>query len=201
MFRRQHAVVLGLATLLVSVAAQGCSSDTQATPRVTFDSTISAGSHKTTDCLESGPWFKIGSFGNPGAGTDPATGKPVDPVAPVENGGTYSQGTATVTCSVTPEADGFHVAATANLDGATGGSFRIEGHMTAAGDQSNLDVSIASQGRTYSQKNCTASYTTALQTTAAGRVWATLLCTDATNEQLQRVCKIDGEFRFENCGQ
>jgi hypothetical protein len=202
MFRRHHAVVLGLATVLVPVLTQGCSDDTPANPRVTFDSAIAPGTHSSTECPETGLWFKIGSFGNPAAGQGP-DGKPLDPVRPIDNGGSDQQGTASVTCSVTPEGDGFHIAATATLDNAAdnSGSFRIEGHMTATGDQSNLDVGITKEGRTYTQHDCTAKYTTALQTVAAGRAWAELDCPNAENQSLQRICSVTGEFRFENCAQ
>lgn len=196
----KHLVVVGLATLLLPVLVPACSSDSKANPRVTFESSISPAGHSAADCPETGVWLKIGSFGNPAAGNGP-DGKPLDPVHPVDNGGEDQQGTATVTCSVTPEGDGFHVAATAELSGATGGAFRIEGHMTAQGNQTNLDMSISAQGRTYNQKDCTATYDQQLQTTAGGRVWADFNCPNVENTALQRTCGITGQFRFENCGQ
>lgn len=196
----KRAAFLGLATVLVQVLVPACSSDAAATPRVTFESSIAPGTHSAADCPETGVWLTIGSFGNPAAGNGP-DGKPLDPVRPIDNGGSDQQGTATVTCSVTPEGDGFHVAATAELSGATGGAFRIEGHMTAQGQQTNLDMSISANGRTYSQKDCTADYSQQLQTTASGRVWADFNCPNGEASSLQRTCAITGQFRFENCGQ
>ncbi|HEY8076630.1 MAG TPA: hypothetical protein VIF62_21040, partial [Labilithrix sp.] len=141
-----------VALVLVAPAAIGaCSSDKKATARITFDSSIEAGSHTVTAdpdhaCMDDGTYLQIGSFGNPNAGKNP-DGSPVDPVTPVDDGTSFSQGTASVTCSVTAEGDGFHVSATAALTGATGGEFFIDGHFTASGDQPNIQATFTAQNR------------------------------------------------------
>ncbi len=201
MFRRQHALAAVTVLVLSPVLAGGCSSDKKATPRVTFDSQISPGSHSSTDCPETGTWFQIGSFGNPAAGTNP-DGTPTQPVQPVDDGTAFGQGTASVTCAVTAEGDGFHVSATASLDGATGGAFRIDGHFTATGDQQNIDVSLTAQSRgTYNEKDCVVRYTQPLETVAAGRVWGDLDCPNGEQSSTQRTCHLQAQFRFENCAQ
>jgi hypothetical protein len=203
MFRRQHAlaalIVLGLSPLVVG----GCSSDSKATPRVTLDTQIALGSHTTVDCPDTanGTWFQVGSFGNPAAGTNP-DGTPTQPVVPVDDGGSFGQGTATVTCAVTAEGTGFHVSATVSLSGATGGAFRIDGHFEANGDQGNIDTSMTAQGRgTYNQKDCVVRYAQPGETVAAGRVWGDIDCPNGTQSSTQRICHMQGEFRFENCAQ
>ncbi len=199
--------------LVVPAVIGGCSSDKKATARVTFDSDIQAGSHTVskdpeTACMDDGPFLAIGSFGNPGAGKNP-DGSPVDPVTPVDDGTGFGQGTASVTCSVTAEGDGFHVSATAALGGAKGGEFYIDGHFTAMGDQGNINASFSSQGRgnyiadgKSGSTLCTARYDQPLMAVAAGRVWADIDCPDASDRGgSQRICHLSAQFRFENCNQ
>src|SRR4051794_1808182 len=99
MFRRQHLLVSSTVALVALALAGGCSSTTQATPRITFDSSISPGKHSSAECTQTGTWFTIGSFGNPALGKvnpeDPES--PLkDPVKPVDDGGEDQQGTAVV---------------------------------------------------------------------------------------------------------
>jgi len=199
MFGRHHALA-AVMILALPAAVGACSSDKKATPRVTFESQVSPGSHGT-DCSETGTWVAIGSFGNPGAGTK-EDGSPKEPVVPVDDGTDFGQGNAGVTCSVTAEGDGFHVSATANLTGAGGGSFFVDGHFTATGDQPHISATFTSNERgAYTEHECVARYTEQLQTVAAGRVWATLECDDAELKSQLKTCKFDATFRFENCVQ
>jgi hypothetical protein len=198
MFRRHQALVAALVLALPAVIA--CSSDKKATPRVTFESQVGPGSHGT-DCTETGQWVSIGSFGNPAAGTNPDN-TPKEPVVPVDDGGSFLQGSASVTCSVTAEGDGFHVSATAKLTGAGGGFFFIDGHFTPSGDQPNIQATFGSNERgSYTEAKCVARYSQPLQTVAAGRVWADIECDDAELKSQLKTCKFDGTFRFENCEQ
>ena len=207
MYFVRHRLVAVTLVLVAPAVVGACSSDKKATARVTFDSSISPGSH-TMDCKETGEWLQIGSFGNPAQGTNP-DGSPVAPVIPVDDGGSFSQGTASVTCSVTAEGDGFHVSATAALTGATGGEFYIDGHFTAQGDQPNITAtftllnrgSYAADGKQQSS-TCVAKYDQPLMTVASGRVWADIDCPDASDRNdTGRICHLQGQFRFENCVQ
>jgi hypothetical protein len=211
---RRHLLGLTSFALLSPLVVGACSKNTQATPRVTFTSQISPGSHVMDDpngasaCKQSGVWLNIGDFGNPGAGTD--GGMAVQPVVPVDDGGSFNGGTASVTCSVTAEGDGFHLSATAVLSGSQGGEFFVDGHFTAQGDQPNIHASWTSQvnnatyisdGKSFSTL-CIARYDQPLMTTSAGRAWASIDCPDASDRNgSQRVCHLQGQFRFENCNQ
>jgi len=205
MTRRTHALVALLAVTGIAVLSAGCSEDEQATPRVTFDSSIGVGSAGATKCPEkSGTWFTIGSFGNPALGRKDETNPEselVDPVRPVEDGANDQQGVVGITCSVIAAGDGFDVKATAQLTGATGGFFQLIGRFTPTGPQSNLEVVLSRQGSSYRAKDCTAVYSTPLQTVASGRVWADITCDKIINESLDRECRGTAQVRFENCGQ
>jgi hypothetical protein len=199
MFRRHHVLVAVTAVAMTGVLAAGCAEDEKATPRVTFTSEVTKGSHSVAECPETGTWFTIGSFGTPGA-LNP-DGTPSDPVKPVDNGGSDQQGSATVSCSVIPEGDGFRVAAQAALSGATGGSFLLQGLFRKEGDQPNITISLTRTGVTYRATDCVAQYTEPNMTTAAGRVWATVVCANVEAPSAQRTCQARATFRFENCDQ
>src|SRR5205823_6609463 len=155
-------------------------------------------------CQDTGTFLQIGSFGNPAAGNNP-DGSPVDPVTPVDDGSSFAQGGASVTCSVTAEGDGFHVSATAALSGATGGEFFIDGHFTASGDQPNIQATFTARSHSGSYQSdgktgstlCTARYDQPLMAVASGRVWADIDCPDASERQgSERICHLSGQFRF-----
>lgn len=192
MIRRHH--VIATVSVFALVLASACSDDEQATARVTFESTIERGTHKSSDCPESGPWLVIGAFGNPDA-------VPPVPVKPIDNGAADQQGNVSIGCSVKPSGDGFSVSASATLSGATGGTFTIEGQFKPTGEQQNITAVLGAKGRSYRQTTCTVVYDTELQTVAAGRVWGHLKCPDAEAPSIQRICEIDAHFRFENCNQ
>lgn len=193
MFRRHHAISALFVLAVSGLGALGCSEDAKATPRVTFRSEVTAGSHSKAECPESGKWFDIGSFGNPAT---------EESVKPIDDGGDFEQGKVSVSCSVTPSNDGFDVKATATLSGATGGSITLEGFMKPTGEQQNISVSLFAAGKTnYTSRKCVIRYSQPLQTVAAGRVWGDLECESIENQSQQRVCKAVGELRFENCGQ
>lgn len=193
MFRRQHVVTVAIATLVAcGLSATGCSEEEKATPRVTFSSQVSPGSHTSKECPESGSWFTIGDFGAPSSGI---------PVRPVDSGSAEQQGTANLTCSVKPEGGGFRVVGLTTLSGATGGSFSVQGVFQPTGEQTGISVSLTRSGSTYKQNDCTAIYPDSNQTVAAGRVWATVTCPSADNATAQRTCEAVATFRFENCDQ
>ncbi len=195
MFRREH----GLAALtwiaaVSAVSTSGCSDDDPKPARVIFESTISPGSNPPAECPESGVWFSIGTFGAP----------PAVPAKPIEDGAPEQQGTAAVTCQVSPAGDGFTVRATAKLTGATGGSFTLNGsNVKEQGEQTNISAIFSKVGRTgaYNASNCVVKYETASQGIAAGRVWGNLTCAQAVASQEQRTCQAVAQFRFENCAQ
>jgi hypothetical protein len=206
MFRRQHLLVCSTVALVALAFAGGCKETIQATPRITFDSSISPGKHKSTECTQTGPWFSIGSFGNPALGhenpDDPAS--PLkDPVRPVEDGAADQQGSASVSCSVTEAGDGFDLALHAELTGATGGAMTLTGHVLRAVDSPNISLALTRKGETYNGAgNCNVTFNTAVgHAVAAGRIWAVIECPDAEAPSLQRICATRAEFRFENCTQ
>lgn len=209
MLRRHHlfaSLVRAIpVALLIGVVSGGCSDPAQATPRVTFDSSVFPGTHKSSECGKTGTWFTIGSFGNPALGRkEPANPDSplIDPVRPVDDGAADQQGTASISCSVTPDGDGFQVKAHAELTGATGGAVTIVGRMTPSGDQTGISVALTKRGETFTDQNCTARFdTTAGQAVAAGRVWASVDCANAEYSSAQQICASKAQFRFENCSQ
>jgi hypothetical protein len=190
---------------VVALSANGCSDPEKAVSRVAFDSQIQPGTHKATECGQTGTWFTIGSFGNPALGrTDPANPESplIDPVVPIEDGAPDQQGTVAVSCSVTAEGEGFHVAAHAELTGATGGAVTLQGHFNKAGDQPDITVALTKRGVTFTDAHCTAKFDTLLgHAVAAGRVWAQVDCPNAENPGAQQICGSHAQFRFENCAQ
>ena len=206
MFRRQHLLVSLSVALVTSILVIGCKNDTQATPRVTFDSTIKAGSHSSQECTQTGTWFTIGSFGNPALGRekpDDPESPLKDPVRPVDDGGQDQQGTVSVSCSVVEAGDGFDVARHAELTGATGGAMTVTGHVLRGADSPNITAAMTRKGETYSgTNNCTITFSTAAgHAVAGGRVWALIDCPNAEAPSQQRVCQTHAEMRFENCTQ
>jgi hypothetical protein len=208
MFRRHHCFAArGICSLaLVSgVVAAGCSEEQQATPRVTFDSQITPGTHSSKECGKTGTWFQIGSFGNPALGRkDPANPESelVDPVRPVDDGASDQQGTVSISCSVTPSGDGFNVRAAAQLTGATGGAVTITGFLRPSGEQQDITMALTKRGETYADAKCVVRYDTQVgHAIAAGRVWAEIECANAEYVSAQQICKSAAQFRFENCSQ
>jgi hypothetical protein len=77
MFRRHHLFALvssGFVGFVLCAASVGCSDPAQATPRVTFDSQVTAGKHPAAMCGKTGTWFTIGSFVKATAQLTGATG-------------------------------------------------------------------------------------------------------------------------------
>lgn len=204
MFRRHHLLAIVSIALVVGAASVGCSDPAQATPRVTFDSQVTAGTHPQTGCGKTGPWFTIGSFGNPQLGHmngDPAAPL-IDPVRPIDDGASDQQGTVSISCSVTGAGDGFDVKATVQLTGATGGSVSMFGHVLATGDNPNVTVNLTKGGETFKSDACIVRYDTAAgQAVAAGRIWATVDCADANNSDASQLCASHVQIRLENCAQ
>jgi hypothetical protein len=205
MFRRQHLLVSLSVALLTAAFTSGCGTDVQATPRVTFDSSITPGTHSSTECTQTGSWFTIGSFGNPALGRenpDDPNSPLKDPVRPVEDGGDDQQGKAAVSCSVVASGDGFDVRLSAELTGATGGAMTMSGHVLRGVDSPNITLRLSRQGETYAATNCVMSFPVAdPEPVAAGRIWGTVTCADAEAPAAQRVCTTTAQLRFENCAQ
>jgi hypothetical protein len=206
MFRRQHLLVSLSVALLTAAFTSGCGEVGQATPRVTFDSSISPGTHSSQECTQTGTWFTIGSFGNPALGQvnpgDPAS--PLkDPVRPVDDGGEDQQGTAAVSCSVLADGDGFDVKLSAELTGATGGAMIMTGHVLRdiGSPSPNITLTLSRQGETYSAANCLMTFPVSGQGVAAGRIWGEVNCADAEAPSVQRICATEAQIRFENCAQ
>lgn len=207
-----HLLVSVSVCLITAALAGGCSDNTQATPRITFEGSISPGRHtdpKLGDICTAqfSPWFTIGSFGNPGLGHKDGKldGPLVDPVRPVDDGADEQQGKASVSCSVIAGGDGFDIALHAELTGATGGAMTMSGHIKADKGQTSPGVSLAltRKGETYSANaQCNVTFDTAQgHDIAAGRVWALIDCPDAAAPSAQRICETKAHFRFENCSQ
>jgi hypothetical protein len=209
MFRyplHRHLLVSFSVAVVTAALGGGCSDNVQATPRVTFESTISPGRHTSMECTQTGTWFTIGSFGNPALGhQNPADDQSplVDPVRPVDDGGDDQQGKASVSCSVVEAGEGFDVALHAELSGATGGAMTLTGHIKRQDTSPGVSLATTRKGETYNgSANCTVTFNTAVgHAIAGGRVWALIDCPDAEAPSQQRICATHSEFRFENCTQ
>ena len=197
MFRRQHAIVVSLCLPAVGLLAAGCGEEEKATPQVIFEGRPQTGTGN--NCKDFGELFLVGDFGNQAA-------EPKVPAKPVKDGEPWEQGTASVSCSVTPAGgDEFNVAGSVALSGAEGGLFRVDGKFKATGEQTGIHAIFSSRrsGNTYEQRDrqCIVRYTTAFQGVAAGRVWGEITCPKAENPGAQTECEAIGQFRFENCAQ
>jgi hypothetical protein len=204
MFRRHHLFAIASVASVISASSAGCSDPAQATPRVTFDSQVTAGSHPQAGCGKTGTWFTIGSFGNPQLGhmNDDPNMPLIDPVRPIDDGGSDQQGTVSISCSVTASGDGFEVKATAQLTGATGGSVSMFGHVVPNADSPNVTVNLTKAGETFKSTACVVHFDPMVgQAVAAGRIWGTADCADASNDVSQQLCTSHIQIRLENCGQ
>lgn len=198
MFRAQHAIVSLFVGSAIAVVGGGCSDDTKAIPQVIFTGQIQTAAGK--DCRDSGDLFNVGTFGNPNA---------TPPIAsvPISDGAAAGQGTASITCSVTPAGTNlFNVSGEIDLTGATGGLFQIDGQFSTTGDQTNIHVRASARRSSNSydetDRACIVRYTEANMGVAAGRVWGSLSCPNAVNtSDPNRACDLEAEFRFENCAQ
>ncbi|MCL2777368.1 MAG: hypothetical protein FWD73_05135 [Polyangiaceae bacterium] len=196
---RRYVLAASVATVAIALNP-GCSSDNTKAPRVTLNADVSVGTHSSADCPDSqNGWLQIGSFGNPNL-LQP-DGTPANPGQPVDDGAPFAQGTASVNCTVTAQGNGFSVAASASLTGATGGSFVVRGFFVPGQDNSNISTSVTHIGTAYAQDGCTASFTTSYQGVDGGRVWAEVTCPNAQAPTVQRTCQTVTQFRFENCNQ
>lgn len=197
MLRRHHAIVVTLCLPVLGSLGAGCGDEEKATPQAVFYGRLERGTGN--NCRDTGDLFTVGDFGNPAA-------EPKVPAKPVKDGEPWPQGTASVSCSVTPAgADEFNVAGAVALSGATGGLFRIDGKFKATGEQTNINAVFTNRrtGNTYEQRDrgCIVRYTTGYQGVAAGRVWGEITCPKAENAGAETSCEAIAQFRFENCGQ
>jgi hypothetical protein len=127
-----------------------------------------------------------------------------------------------VTCSVSPFAGGFHVQASATVEGLNGGTLTIIGDVDASGGTGlSANFNNASNGMfsaLASGGGCTVSYTgldppPTMPAVAAGRIWGHISCPFATKSdqlvdnpdgsatKIPRTCDAEADFLFENCGQ
>lgn len=205
MFRRHQLLAVALLSVATAALSSGCSEDEVSTPRVTFDSDISPGSNPSKECPQTGTWLTVGNFGNPALGrTNPADPESplVEPVRPVDDGADEQQGKVSLNCSVRESGDGFDVAASVELTGATGGAVTVAGRFTPQGDQANITLSLSRRGQTYRATDCVARYdTVAGHGVAAGRVWASITCAKAEDRSSQTTCQTRAQIRLENCAQ
>lgn len=205
MFRRHQLLAVALLSFATAALSSGCSEDEQSTPRVTFDSEVAPGSNPAKECPQTGTWLTVGNFGNPARGrTNPADPESplVEPVRPVDDGADEQQGKVSLNCSVRESGDGFDVAASVELTGATGGAVTVTGRFTLQGDQANITLSLSRRGQTYRATDCVARYdTVAGHGVAAGRVWASITCAKAEDRSSQTNCQTLAQIRLENCAQ
>lgn len=195
--RGKHAFsTLTAALAAAAVSAPGCSDPEPATPRVTLETELRVGSNSSKTCPNTGPLFTIGDFGNPVA--EPK----VDP-KPIEDGQSDQQGRASVVCSVVASGNGaFQVRASAQLTGATGGLFKIEGTFRPEGEQTGIKVTLSKQPfGVFDASDCKVTYVGPFQGVAAGRVWGQLDCPTAERSDTGAVCQALAQFKLENCAQ
>ncbi|MGH7281182.1 MAG: hypothetical protein ACRELY_06650 [Polyangiaceae bacterium] len=182
-------------------AAPACSSDSPATPRVLLQSNLGAGNQQgvndSTVCSFSArdPWVTIGDPTNSAS------------VADGDTDGNTGQ-VVSVSCDVTPEGDGFHVQASAQLG--SQGAVTVTGHFTNNTPAVSADTPIQNISASFSradtgsftESTCTVTYTTNPQFmgVAAGRVWADIDCPTATYSSQNKTCEGTASFKFENCG-
>ena len=197
MFRRQHAIVVSLCLPVLGLLGAGCGEEEKATPQIIFEGRLTSGTGN--NCKDFGELFLVGDFGNQAS-------EPKIASKPVKDGEPWEQGTASVSCSVTPAGgDEFNVAGSVFLSGAEGGLFRVDGKFKATGEQTGIHAIFSSRrsGNTYEQldRQCIVRYTTQFQGVAAGRVWGEITCPKAENSGAQTECEAIAQFRFENCAQ
>ncbi len=196
MSRRKPVLVALVGLAALPVMSAGCK-DEVLPPQAVFDSRLEAAS--TGNCKHSGGLFSVGAFAN--TALDPNATSSV-----VKDGDSFGQGTASVSCSVKAAGDGFDVAASVALSGATGGLFRIEGKLKPNTTEDQSGVYAIFTGRlsngNYEQKDrtCIVSFEGA-QGVAAGRVWGDIECPTAEDTTAKSTCRAVAEFRFENCDQ
>jgi hypothetical protein len=185
------------ASALALAALFACSNNAPAVPQVYIQASLDPGSHPSNICplLASASSFTIGSQGSP-----------------AQDGSSQNGAGVSVTCTVTPNADGtFNVTANAAVDGQSGGALYISGTFGAApGPVSKITASFTQGGNTGAFKDvteCTVTYS-GNQGVAAGRVWGNLECPNAVNMDKAVAgtmgfwtCEGVAEFKFENCGQ
>ena len=195
MIRRHHAIVLAFVVPTLA-ASLGCSDDEKATPQVIFEGEIKG---NAADCAGAAPLFSVGSFGNLAA-------NPPVAASPVPDGSAFSQGAASISCSVVPAGNNeFTVAASVVLSGATGGLFRVDGPFKTGSEQTDIHAifSTVASGNKYEQldRKCRVRYATTFQGVASGRVWGEITCPNAVNVNADKTCEVTARFRFENCDQ
>ncbi|HEY8041197.1 MAG TPA: hypothetical protein VIF15_15430 [Polyangiaceae bacterium] len=167
------------------------------TPDAFVSSSVGAGGPRTpTPCpLGAGtPWLAIGEA----TATRPVTVK--------------SDAALSIVCSVRPVGDGFDVNLYATRQGPQGVSLTITsvtgaGAVTAAGGSSITASFSSDTGGSYSQSDCTLSYTYEGQplsvspAIAAGRVWGHLSCPAAARSGDSSLCDGEADVLFEQCAQ
>jgi hypothetical protein len=148
------------------------------------------------------------------------------PTAPhpttVTDGNTQAGAPVHVNCSVSPTGGGFHVTASATVEGLNGGTLTINGNVDAQGGTGLSANFNNTQDGTFNASGsvgggCTVTYTglepqPQMPAVAAGRIWGKLSCPfasksdqlvdnpDGSTQKIPRTCDAEADFLFENCG-
>jgi hypothetical protein len=135
----------------------------------------------------------------------------------------------TLSCTVTPNGDGYDIQLDAKLPGSSGGEFTANGHVTvgsadglSGGGTVNAQFVSQSEGVDYVGKDCPVTYTYFMQPIApaqrlsAGSIFAHISCPDATDSGSlvngtqvtepdgslgSATCDGEADVLFQNCGQ
>ena len=187
-------LLLTVAAAAIASSFLGCGSDTPATPQAAVSSSIhpssTGGGAKTCSTNQSVNW-SIGS----GSGNN----------VPVKDGDSQNGAGVAVGCKVAGnDAAGYDVAATATLAGQ--GTVAVTGHVTtSSAPQTGITGKFidASGLGSFGDTNCTLTLIPSSTDTgvAGGRIEATIVCANATDQKSSNVCEGDSTFRFENCSQ
>lgn len=100
-----------------------------------------------------------------------------------------------LSCSVAPDGSGAFLVH-GRVD-ARAGQFEVRGTFAASGETSGVKARVSVPAGTYEASDCTVRYPQP-GGVAYGRVWGRLACATAV-DQAGNGCRLDAEFRFENC--
>ncbi len=151
-------------------------------PRVTLTANLAPGTHGA-DCKQAMAGLTVGTF----------------PDGPVAHQEMFNGGTALVQCRVAPMGTAFTVAGSVSLSGSGNGSFTLGGTFDASGAMKANTQVVFGAGGSYAGMGCTATYGSALEGVAAGRVWTDFTCASAVDNAMGSTCTLTGQVRFENC--
>jgi hypothetical protein len=113
-----------------------------------------------------------------------------------------------LSCQVDPSGGGFNIHLSAAISGVNAGSISVAGQVTASGGSGIQGVFISATAGTFSDSNCTITFTyndspvPAAPPIAAGRIWGHVDCpkaTSSTDGGTIRTCDASADFLFQNC--